>query len=169
MASLLRCSGAAPRQLLSRRNAIIGVTAGLGLTAGGIAASRQQHFIQPMRLDSLPPASSRSYSTGPKHTPAEPLNSSVLSPEVIKQLSGGSLSGFAIGVLVSVFSKTLVLLLGLGIVAIQVASRYGINLVDTLKLRKRFSSSKILSALDRHAAFKLAFGLTFALSAFTSF
>jgi hypothetical protein len=51
----------------------------------------------------------------------------------------------------------------------QVASRYGINLVDMLKLRKRFDSSKILRSLNKNPMFKLSFGVTFALAAFASF
>ena len=85
------------------------------------------------------------------------------------------------------FSKTLVFLAGVGIIAIevrllanirplcdeltndQIASRYGINLVDTLKLRKRIDSSKILRSLNKNPMFKLSFGVTFALAAFASF
>jgi len=62
-----------------------------------------------------------------------------------------------------------VLLAGITIVLVQVASRYGINLVDELKLRDRVRSSRILSALNEHAAFKLSFGTAFVLSSFVSF
>jgi len=51
----------------------------------------------------------------------------------------------------------------------QIASRYGINLVDMLKLRKRIDSSKILRSLNKNPMFKLSFGVTFALAAFASF
>ncbi len=85
------------------------------------------------------------------------------------------------------FSKTLVLLAGIGIIAIQVplqtpfgswtaqftfpqvASRYGIDVVEQLKLKKRIESSRILSALKNKPVFKLSFGLTLFLSAFMSF
>lgn len=114
----------------------------------------------------------------------------------------------------SVFSKTLVLLAGIGMVVIQVrllshvtlvyprlgprfcspvgscyplsksvshlshsantkphqiAARNGIDLVSTLKLKERASSSRILAALNQHTAFKLSFAVAFALSAFMSF
>jgi hypothetical protein len=89
-----------------------------------------------------------------------------------------------------VFSKTLVLLIGIGIVSIQVicycyskprryllittdfpqvASHYGLDLVKHLKLKNRVESSRILTALRYNPAFKIAFGVTFALSAFMSF
>lgn len=119
-----------------QRNAI---PIGLSLTAGLALASRQQ----PIRLDSVyqaasvQPASTRGYSNEPKRRDR-------LNPEVLKQLSSGSLSGwffliltsliayriiiltfpplkgFVAGILVSVFSKTLVLLLGITIVLNQV-------------------------------------------------
>jgi hypothetical protein len=126
-----------------------------------------------------------------------------------------------VGLLVSVFSKTLVLLAGIGMVIIQVrplsftlvcwsywyfnilhlsypnryskicaplprltsptqnpnwslttpqvAARNGIDLVRYLKLKERASTSRILAMLNQHTAFKLAFAISFALSAFMSF
>lgn len=120
-----------------RRNA---VPLSLGLTSGLILLNRQQ----PMRLDAIPPPSipinQRQYSGSPSPRKER------LDAEVIKQLSGGSLSGthhsrnfvsllttylthlkpgFLTGLLVSVFSKTLVLLIGIGIVFIQVRVQTG--------------------------------------------
>ncbi|OTB08478.1 hypothetical protein M426DRAFT_7792 [Hypoxylon sp. CI-4A] len=92
-----------------------------------------------------------------------------LDPELLKQLSGGSITGFVSGVIISIFSRTLVLLLGLSVVLIQVASRYGIDLIQQLRLKQRVGKSKILAALDRNPAFKLSFGLFFAASAFMQF
>jgi len=40
--------------------------------------------------------------------------------ELMKQLSSGSVTGFVSGILLSVFSRTLVLLLGVGVVVVQV-------------------------------------------------
>ncbi|KAK0718364.1 hypothetical protein B0T26DRAFT_646483 [Lasiosphaeria miniovina] len=149
---LVACRGA------FRRNT---VPFSLALTTGLVMVNRQR----PMRCDSAIPVSvpgSRHGSTG--HRKKERLNS-----EIIKQLSGGSLSGFCAGLLVSVFSRTLVLLMGVSIVFIQVASRYGINVVEQLNLKKRVESSKILTMLSKNTAFKVAFGASFALSAFMSF
>ncbi|KAK3313450.1 hypothetical protein B0H66DRAFT_594342 [Apodospora peruviana] len=142
-----------------RRSAVpLSLSAGLGLAM----ASRQQ----PMRFDAVysapAPAAGRQYSQ-------EPKRKDMLDPEVVKQLSGGSLSGFVAGLLVSVFSKSLVLLIGTSIVLSQVAKRYGIDIVRTLRVRKYLESSRILAALQNKTAFKLSFGLTFALSAFMSF
>lgn len=51
----------------------------------------------------------------------------------------------------------------------QIAARNGIDLVSYLKLKERANTSRILAALNRHAAFKLSFAIAFALSAFMSF
>ncbi|KAK5663916.1 hypothetical protein OQA88_127 [Cercophora sp. LCS_1] len=142
-----------------RRNAL---PLGVGLTSGLVLLHRQQ----PIRLDAIPAtntANLRQFSASPNQKKDR------LDPEVIKQLSGGSLSGFVTGLLVSVFSKTLVLLLGISIVLIQVASRYGIDVIEQLRLKKRVQSSPILAALRYNPTFKIAFGVTFALSAFMSF
>ncbi|VBB86827.1 Putative protein of unknown function [Podospora comata] len=82
----------------------------LGLTTSLLAIHNQR----PMRMDAIP-SSNKSFST------TRPERKDRLDPEIIKQLSGGSLSGFAVGLLVSVFSKTLVLLAGIGMLTIQVS------------------------------------------------
>jgi len=51
----------------------------------------------------------------------------------------------------------------------QVASSYGIDLVQQPKLKERVKSSRLLAALRENTPFKLSFGATFALSAFMRF
>ncbi|KAI1367820.1 hypothetical protein F5Y08DRAFT_42688 [Xylaria arbuscula] len=149
-----------------------GVLAGscLGLSLG---AGLNLHSSRRIRFDSSSPASHSPFSTsGPAFSNAPRdggKKDEFLSPELMKQLSGGSVTGFLSGVLVSVFSRTLVLLLGLGVVVVQVAARYGINIVDQLRLRQRLGKSRVLAALEKDPAFKLTFGIFFALSAFTQF
>ncbi|KAI1448365.1 hypothetical protein F5Y02DRAFT_305356 [Annulohypoxylon stygium] len=133
----------------------------LGVGIVGLSLGTSLSFRQPkLRLDAretprpisnLPPVKER------------------LDPELLKQLSGGSLTGFVSGVLISIFSRTLVLLLGLSVVIVQVASRYGLDLVQQLKLKQRLGNSRILAALEKDPAFKLSFGLFFAMSAFMQF
>ncbi|KAM7223585.1 hypothetical protein V8F06_001059 [Rhypophila decipiens] len=142
----------------------------LGLSLGAGLAITHASSRQPLRFDSLQtssgyssPVSTRGYASEP------PKRKEILDPEVIKQLSSGSLSGFVAGVLVSVFSKTLVLLLGISIVLNQIAKRYGVDLVHTLRLRKYLETSRIMAALRNKTAFKLSFGFCFAMSAFMSF
>ncbi|KAG6365439.1 hypothetical protein INS49_007050 [Diaporthe citri] len=136
----------------------------LGLSSGLFLAHRQ-HQRHPIRLDALP--ASRPNSPAMSRAVAE--SEEWLNPELIRQLSGGSLAGFLAGLVVSVFSKTLVLLTGLAIVSVQVASRWGVDLLAVLKIRQRIESSRVLSALNKNPTFKLAFGTTFALAAFMHF
>lgn len=49
------------------------------------------------------------------------------------------------------------------------AARYGIDLVDQLRVKDRFKDSRVLAALRRDPAFKFSFGLFFAMSAFMRF
>ncbi|KAL2017291.1 hypothetical protein VTK56DRAFT_2314 [Thermocarpiscus australiensis] len=93
----------------------------LGLTSGLVALHNQR----PLRLDSYPSGTtqSRSLASGPNQRRTDGLDA-----ETVRQLSGGSLSGFVAGLLVSVFSKTLVLLAGIAMVLIQV------RLIWTLRL-----------------------------------
>lgn len=51
----------------------------------------------------------------------------------------------------------------------QVASRYGINLVEQLRVKQRLGNSRVLAALQKDPAFKLSFGIFFAMSAFMKF
>ncbi|KAI1738326.1 hypothetical protein F4680DRAFT_187394 [Xylaria scruposa] len=92
-----------------------------------------------------------------------------LNPELMKQLSGGSVTGFLTGLLVSVFSRTLVLLLGVSVVIVQIAARYGINIIDQLRLKQRLGKSRVVEALEKDPMFKVSFGVFFALSAFMQF
>ncbi|ORY69495.1 uncharacterized protein BCR38DRAFT_480682 [Pseudomassariella vexata] len=92
-----------------------------------------------------------------------------LDPDVIKQLSSGSMTGFLAGLLVSVFSKALVLLMGVSFVLVQVAASYGVDLIGQLRMKQQLQESKVLAALRKNPTFKVSFGLFFAASAFMSF
>jgi len=70
---------------------------------------------------------------------------------------------------VSTFSKTLAILIGLGVVAVQVLSSYGINVIPYGKLQKYVTSIDLRSAVQDNVAFKISFGTTFALAAFMRF
>ncbi|KAI1654420.1 hypothetical protein F4813DRAFT_370739 [Daldinia decipiens] len=105
----------------------------------------------------------------PRPMSSLPPTKESLDPDLLKQLSGGSITGFISGLLISIFSRTLVLLIGLTAVVVQVASRYGLDLVKQLKLKQRLGNSRILKALEKNPAFNLSFGLFFAMSAFMQF
>ncbi|CAK7197920.1 hypothetical protein SEUCBS139899_000570 [Sporothrix eucalyptigena] len=92
-----------------------------------------------------------------------------LNAEVASEMSKGSVLGFLIGLLVSTFSKTLVLLVGVAIAGQSLAARAGIDLVRYFHLKEKFNKNRLLKFLSSHTYFKLAFGVTFALSAFMAF
>ncbi|KAK4169228.1 putative fun14 family protein [Cladorrhinum sp. PSN259] len=148
---------------------------GLGLTSSTLLLYGIHNNQRPMRLD---------YASSSPASPTSPTVTQVngyatkrkdrLDPDVIRQLSGGSLSGFVAGLLVSSFSKTLVLLGGIALAILQVTSHYalrygGVNLSQKIRERVPNTTSRILAALNLHMAFKLSFAIAFALSAFMSF
>ncbi|KAI1189879.1 hypothetical protein F5B17DRAFT_148953 [Nemania serpens] len=154
----------------------------LGLAAGTgviLHSSPRIRFDEPSSLPSSSPSSPSISSAfenahrGEERTGKEGSGSGSrnagLDPDVMKQLSGGCVAGFLSGVVVAVFSRTLVLILGLSVVLLQVAARYGIDIVNQLRLKQRLGKSRVLAALEKDPVFKLSFGLFFALSAFAKF
>lgn len=138
--------------------------------AVGVSLSIGHHTFtsrrRPLRFDAHRPASN---AVPPALRQEIDSEDGFINPEVLGQISAGSFSGFLTGLLVSVFSRTLVLLLGITIVTFQVAAKYGIDLVHQFRLKERAQSSRILSALRHKTPFKLSFGVSFALSAFAHF
>ncbi|KAF7189227.1 hypothetical protein HII31_09380, partial [Pseudocercospora fuligena] len=94
----------------------------------------------------------------------------------VRQLSAGSIiersltpslrSGLVSGLAVSFFSKPLALLLGLLVVGVQTAESYGIHLVPYKTIQGYAKNINVRSAVQDNVAFKISFGLMFALSAF---
>jgi len=135
---------------------------GLGLSLVSFHAIQQR----PIRLDSSPVLSGSSYRSNAQ-TPV--VSNGQLNPGAVRQISSGSIIGLCVGLLVSTFSKSLALLIGLGVVAVQMASRYGINVIPYNKLQKYVTSIDLRSAVQDNVAFKISFGTTFALAAFMQF
>jgi len=79
------------------------------------------------------------------------------------------ITGLFAGLGISIFSKSLVLLIGLGIVGVQTAESYGIHLIPYNTIRKYVSDVDLRSAVQDNVAFKMSFGMMFALSAFAHF
>ncbi|KAK8101092.1 uncharacterized protein PG998_007502 [Apiospora kogelbergensis] len=152
------------RRTALRRTALLGT--GLSFSLGTAVALKEHR--RPLRMDALSvprPFTSQSA----EKSPVAATKAKGLDPDVLRQLSGGSIGGFLAGLLVSVFSKTLVLLLGISVVIVQVAARYGVDLVDQLRVKQRVKNSRVLEALRKDPAFKLSFGFFFAASAFLRF
>lgn len=74
--------------------------------------------------------------------------------------------GLAAGVSVAFFSKSLALIIGLLIAGVQTAESYGIHIVPYKKLQGYVKGVDLRSAVQDNVAFKISFGMMFALSAF---
>jgi hypothetical protein len=94
---------------------VLGGCIGLSLGAGVALRSSPRVRLDSPSPSSFSTSSSHAFSNAPREKGEDKLN-----PELMKQLSGGSVTGFLSGLLVSVFSKTLVLLLGVSVVIVQV-------------------------------------------------
>ncbi|KAK7190123.1 uncharacterized protein CC84DRAFT_1164107 [Paraphaeosphaeria sporulosa] len=90
-------------------------------------------------------------------------------PRALRQVSMGSILGVLAGLGVSVFSKPLAILIGLGVICIQLLESRGIHLVPYSFLQRRLKETNVRSLIQDNAAFKLSFGATFALAAFAEF
>ncbi|KAH7348157.1 hypothetical protein BKA66DRAFT_477419 [Pyrenochaeta sp. MPI-SDFR-AT-0127] len=95
--------------------------------------------------------------------------SGAVNPRAIRQVSMGSILGVIGGLGISVFSKPLAILIGLGIFVVQFVESRGIHIVPYSFLQRRFKSTNVRSLVRDNVAFKLSFGLTFALAAFAEF
>lgn len=67
------------------------------------------------------------------------------------------------------FSRSLALLIGLLVVGIQWAGSYGINVLPYDRLQRYVTNMDLRSAIQDNVAFKLSFGMTFAMAAFMHF
>ncbi|KAF2184721.1 hypothetical protein K469DRAFT_666565 [Zopfia rhizophila CBS 207.26] len=102
-----------------------------------------------------------------------------LNPSTIRQISLGSILGVLGGLGVSVFSRPLAVLLGLGIFFVQEKKKLtevtqflesrGIHVIPYSYLQQRFHSTNIRSLVQDNIAFKVSFGITFALAGFAEF
>jgi len=119
-----------------------------------------------MRLDTSPILLSDSYRRNAQTPIAQ---NSRLNPAAVKQISSGSILGLCSGLLVSTFSRSLALLIGLLVVGVQWAASYGINVLPSNKLQRYVTSIDLRSAMQDNVALKLSFGMTFAMAAFMHF
>jgi len=138
----------------------------LGLGLGLSIATLQLAQQRPMRLDTKPILSSGSYKMNAQNPV---VREGHLNPKAVKQVSSGSIIGLVAGLAVSTFSRSLALLIGLLVVGAQWAASYGINLLPYDKLQRYVTSLDLRSAVQDNVAFKLSFGMTFALAAFMHF
>ncbi|TFB01922.1 hypothetical protein CCMA1212_006133 [Trichoderma ghanense] len=103
-------------------------------------------------------------------TPSQPADTSreqLLSPRIIRQVSAGSIIGFGTGLVVSVFSRTLVFIGGVLAAFYQLASSYGLGLPSIVSSHKFLTDRfRILKVGTGNGWFVASFSLTFILAAF---
>ncbi|PMD14877.1 hypothetical protein NA56DRAFT_365412 [Hyaloscypha hepaticicola] len=144
----------------------------LGLGLGLSIATYHAMYQRPLRLDSRPMGSdgsvfsANSYSKNAR-TPI--MKGGNLNPGAVRQISSGSIIGLCAGLVVSTFSRSLALILGLLVVGVQWASSYGVHIIPYNRLQKYVTSIDLRSAVQDNVAFKISFGTTFALAAFMQF
>ncbi|EXJ87586.1 hypothetical protein A1O3_04546 [Capronia epimyces CBS 606.96] len=139
-------------------------------------------FLQPRpitRLDTSPvspqsssqasPFSSTSYTHSRDAKTPLTKDGKTLNPAAVKQISLGAILGLGAGVLLSAFSRSLTLLIGVAIVVWQYAARKGYNFIPVDRLQRHVKNVDLRSAINDNVAFKISFGLLFALSAFGEF
>ncbi|KAF2208342.1 hypothetical protein CERZMDRAFT_87732 [Cercospora zeae-maydis SCOH1-5] len=152
-----------------------GAAFGAGLCFAQSQAFAHSLFFRsrrPILLDSSPASSSssissRDWSFGDASAGIQNINSGRWNnARSIRQLSAGSIIGLVTGLVISTFSKSLVLVIGLLVAGVQTAESYGIRLVPYKTIGKYVKGVDVRSAMRENVAFKISFGLMFALSAF---
>ncbi|KAI9890240.1 MAG: hypothetical protein M1814_004402 [Vezdaea aestivalis] len=97
---------------------------------------------------------------------APSLKGQGLNPSRVRQMSTGSILGLVAGIAVGTFSKTIAFFIGIGVIGVQWAASYGVNLIPYNKIQRYIKGVNLRSLMQENAAFKVAFGSTFALAAF---
>ncbi|KAL7929460.1 hypothetical protein V8C35DRAFT_315309 [Trichoderma chlorosporum] len=147
----------APRQvpvLRYSRRLLLG-SISTGVCYGAFAANSSVRFDSRQKS---PPTTSQ---------PAAKPSESLLSPRIIRQISAGSIVGFGTGLLVSLFSRTLVFIGGAMAAFYHLASSYGLSLPGIVYSRKFLTDKVPLFKYGTGNGWFLAsFGLTFILAAF---
>ncbi|KAL8692276.1 MAG: hypothetical protein Q9218_002669 [Villophora microphyllina] len=88
---------------------------------------------------------------------------------IIRQLSLGSVLGVVGGVAVSMFSRMLGGLFGLGLVVVQYAASKGYNIIPVGRIQRYVKGVNLRRAVEENPAFKLSLGTTFVLASMASF
>ncbi|PYH29794.1 uncharacterized protein BO87DRAFT_380252 [Aspergillus neoniger CBS 115656] len=93
----------------------------------------------------------------------------ILTASNMRQVSLGSVLGLVVGVGLRAFSRVLVVLLGIGIIAVEWAAARGYNLLPVNTVQKYFKRVDLQKTVSHHIPFKISFGATMGLAAFAQF
>jgi len=138
----------------------------LGLGMGLTLAASQAGWQRPMLLDS---GSTTVRDPSKWYTETKRSRNGNMNPKTVRHISSGSIIGLCAGLVVSTFSRSLALILGLLVVGVQWASSYDIWVLPYDKLQRYVTTFDLRSAIQDNAAFKVSFGATFILAAFMQF
>ncbi|KPM36892.1 hypothetical protein AK830_g9670 [Neonectria ditissima] len=154
--SIPRYRQAAMNRMFSSRMAFRAVAAGIGpaACAGSFLVNRRA-----IRCDSPGLAAS----SPPRRRRPSALD---VAPETVNQVSSGSVAGFATGLVVALFSRTLALFSGLFAVSLHIAARYGWDVTRILGIRKLLEGSALWEKTKGKPWFTTSFLVTFILAAF---
>ncbi|KAH8170786.1 hypothetical protein LIA77_09567 [Sarocladium implicatum] len=89
-----------------------------------------------------------------------------ISSQTVRQISSGSLTGFAAGVVVAIFSRTLALVGGLVTLVLHVAARQGIDIPGMVGADAILKRLHLWERTQSNPWFVSSFALTFTLAAF---
>ncbi|KAH7140542.1 hypothetical protein EDB81DRAFT_56015 [Dactylonectria macrodidyma] len=143
-------------RIFGSRVAFRALAAGIGPSAGAGSLLVNRRAI---RCDAHPSAASPP--SRQRRTP--PLD---LSPELVSQLSSGSVLGFGTGLVLALFSRTVALLSGLFAISLYIASRYGYDASRMLGIGKLLDGNALWERSKGRPWFTMSFLVTFLLAAF---
>ncbi|CAL8582117.1 hypothetical protein XPA_007791 [Xanthoria parietina] len=152
-----------------RPHLTLGLGLGLGLTATTIHLHLQRR--RPLLCEPSSPldAITQQYLPQARKHDNNNKSKSTTTANIIRQLSLGSVLGVAAGAAVSTFSRVLAVLVGLGVVVVQYAASYGYNIIPVGRIQRYVKGIDLKRAVEENPAFKLSFGVTFALASMAKF
>ena len=140
--------------------------------AFGLATLSAHHFLTPRKsfyhhthlLDSIPPSTPRSNSIE-RTAYRRPL----INARIARQISGGSIAGLCAGLLVSVFSKPLAIVLGLLVLGVHALESRGLGIIPYRRFGRWLGNTHPQEVARGKGPWIVCFGVTFGLAGFGSF
>ncbi|KAH6893597.1 hypothetical protein B0T10DRAFT_482658 [Thelonectria olida] len=141
-------------RIFASRATFRAVAAGIGpaACAGSLLANRRAIRCDAPSLAASPP---------PRHRRSPTLD---LSPETVAQISSGSVAGFGVGLVVTLFSRTLAFLSGLVGLCLHIASRSGVDVPRMLGVQKYLDGNELWEKTKGKPWFTASFLATFLLA-----
>ncbi|KAF1813196.1 hypothetical protein P152DRAFT_308551 [Eremomyces bilateralis CBS 781.70] len=125
-------------------------------------------FQRPLRADShASPFNTLLGSLPPKVE--QRSDDGILNRKVVGQIASGSMLGVIGGLVISILSKPLALLLGLLFLGEQALEHHGIRLIPYGRIQGFLQRVGVKSVFHENPAFKLSFSTTFLLASFAEF